>query len=161
MGCLYQEIELVNNSVKNTILLVFKFYKHFQHPSFLFKICLLGVFLFTSTLSFAFDCSDQILLPDNHSSENHTASHIVKIEVSHDSSDHDEWCHTSEKIQKDSSIQLKKQSKLSTVSHASLVNIYVTEKTNNTFWTVKKVTFPRDPPRQSQVNLVWIVILNC
>lgn len=67
-----------------------KLHKHFQIFTFLFRLFLLSVFLFTSTLSFAFDCSDHISLPDNHSSENHTKSHIVKSEISQNTSDHDE-----------------------------------------------------------------------
>lgn len=138
-----------------------KLHKHFQIFTFLFRLFLLSLFLFTSTLSFAFDCSDHISLPDNPSSENHAASHIIKSEVSQDTSDHDEWCHTSEKIQKNVSIQLKEQGKISPIFHAYLADIYNSNNTNNSFWIVKKISFPRDPPSNSQVNLVWIVILNC
>lgn len=69
---------------------MFKLNKHFQILSFLLRISLLGVFLFTSTFSFAFDCSDHSLISVEHNSESHTISNVVKDNTSHDTNDHDE-----------------------------------------------------------------------
>lgn len=130
---------------------------HFRIFRFLSKVWLLSIFLFTSTLSFAIDCTDHSVILDNH-----THTNISK--ASGESSDwdkHDEGCHTSEKIQRDSSVQLKKQGKISPIFHTSLVDTYNINKISNNFWIVKKVSLPRDPPGYSHINLVWIVVINC
>lgn len=137
-----------------------KFYRHFQIFIFLLRISLLGVFLFTSTLSFAFNCWDHDGTSLNQNSQ-HTHESTLKNESHHATNEHDEGCHTSEKIQKNTSVQLKNQSKISPIFHCSLLDTYNTYKINNGFWIEKKISLPRDPPRYSHAHLVWIVILNC
>ena len=138
-----------------------RFFRHFQIFIFLLRMALLGIFLFTSTLSFAINCWDHYGVNLNQNNT-HTHGNSLKNDSHHNTNEHDEGCHTSERIQKDTSVhQFKKQAKTSPILHAAFLDIYNADKTNSNFRIEEKIFLPIDPPGYNPTDLVWIVILNC
>ncbi len=137
-----------------------KFYRHFQIFTSLLRISLLGIFLFTSTLSFAFHCWNHDTASFNQNS-NRVHENTLENELHHNADEDDEDCHTSEKVQKDTSILLKKEPKIPPIFHVYFPDTYSTNKTNTNLWFEKRVVLREDPPIYSHTHLVWIVIFNC